>query len=50
MLLALLEELERLLLLWLGAEVGERWVEELWWVWREEWVGGREMWVGVEAL
>ena len=48
MLLALLEELERLLLWWLGAE--ERWVEELWWVVREEWVEGREMWLGMEAL
>ena len=47
MLLALLEELERLLLWWLGADAGDRWVEELWWVLREEWVEGWEMCEGV---
>ena len=46
-LLALLEELERLLLWRLGADAGDRWVEELWWVLREECVEGREMWDGV---
>ena len=46
-LLALLEELERLLLWRLGADAGDRCVEELWWVLREECVEGREMWDGV---
>jgi len=46
-LLALLDELERLLVWRLGAEVGERWVEELWWLLREECVDAREMWLGV---
>ena len=46
-LLALLEELERLLLWRLGADVGDRWVEELWWLWRDECVEGREMCDGV---
>jgi len=43
-LLALLDELERLL----GGRLGaEWWVEELWWVLREECVEGREICVGV---
>ena len=46
-LLALLDELERLLVWRLGAEVGEQWVEELWWLLREECVDAREMWLGV---
>ena len=46
-LLALLEELERLLLWRLGADARDRWVDELWRVLREECVEGREMWDGV---
>ena len=42
-LLALLDELERLLLWRLGADGRDRWVEELWRVLREECVEGREM-------
>jgi hypothetical protein len=46
-LLALLEELERLLLWRFGTDASDRWVEELWWVLREECVEGRETCVGV---
>ena len=46
-LLALLEESERLLLWRLGADAGDRRVEALWWVLREECVEGREMCEGV---
>jgi hypothetical protein len=46
-LLALLEELERLLPWQLGADPSDRCVEELWRVLREECVEGREMCDGV---
>jgi hypothetical protein len=49
-LLALLDEFERLLVWRLGAEVGERWVEELWWLLREECADGCETWVEARGL